>query len=51
MKHLTMILAFLMTLYSPVAAQDYDKGLAAYLNEDYATAFKEWKPLAEQGLA
>ena len=50
-KHIAIILAFLLMLSSPVAAQDYDKGLAAYINEDYATAFKEWKPLAEQGLA
>ena len=51
MKYITIILAFLVMLSSPVAAQDYDKGLAAYINEDYATAFKEWKPLADQGLA
>ena len=50
-KHIAIILAFLLMLSSPVAAQDYDKGLAAYINEDYATAFKEWKPLADQGLA
>ena len=30
MKHLTILLAFLMTLSAPVAAQDFDKGLAAY---------------------
>ena len=51
MKHLTIILAFLMTLSSPVSAQDYGKGYAAYKAKDYATAFKEWEPLAEQGLA
>ena len=49
MKHLTIILAFLMTLSSPVAAQDFDKGLAAYQDGDYATALKEWRPLAEAG--
>ena len=49
MKHLTIILAFLMTLSSPVAAQDFDKGLAAYEAGDYGAAVKEWKPLAEQG--
>jgi TPR repeat protein len=31
------------------AAQDYDKGLAAAHSGDYATALKEFKPLAEQG--
>ena len=29
-KHLAILLAFLMTLSSPVAAQDYTEGLAAY---------------------
>ena len=28
---------------------DYDKGLAAYQSGDYATALREWTPLAEQG--
>ena len=56
-KHLTkpiraihfVVLAFLMTLSSPVAAQDSQKGLAAYNAGDYATALQEWKPLAEAG--
>ena len=48
-KHLTVILAFLMTLSSPVAAQDFQKGLAAAQAGDFATALKEWKPLAEAG--
>ena len=38
-----------MTLSSPVAAQDFDKGLAAAQAGDYATALQEWTPLAEQG--
>ena len=49
MKHLTILLAFLMTLSSPVAAQDYQKGLAAAQAGDFATALQEWKPLAEAG--
>ena len=49
MKHLSILLAFLMMLSSPVTAQDFDKGYAAYKAEDYATAVKEWTPLAEQG--
>ena len=49
MKHMTIILAFLMTLSSPVAAQDYDKGLAAYDADDFAAALKEFTPLAEAG--
>ena len=30
---------------------DFEKGLDAYKNKDYATALREWKPLAEQGNA
>jgi TPR repeat protein len=48
-KNLTVILAFLMTLSSPVVAQDFRKGYDAYSAGDYATALKEWKPLAEAG--
>ena len=33
----------------PAAAQDFRKGYNAYLRGDYATAFKEWEPLAHQG--
>ena len=49
MKHITILLALLMTLSSPVAAQDFQKGLTAYQAGDYATALQEWKPLAEAG--
>ena len=49
LKHLTVLLAFLMTLSSPLAAQDLKKGYAAYSAGDYATALQEWKPLAEAG--
>jgi TPR repeat protein len=35
----------------PVAAQDFDKGMAAYRRGDYATALQEWRPLAAQGSA
>jgi len=30
---------------------DFQKGFAAYQSGDYATALREWKPLAEQGNA
>lgn len=30
-------------------AQDFDAGLSAFEAGDFATAFREWKPLAEQG--
>ena len=35
--------------FTPVAAQDIAKGYDAYQAGDYATALKEWRPLAEQG--
>ena len=38
-----------MMLSSPVAAQDFAKGWAAAEAEDFSTALKEWRPLAEQG--
>jgi TPR repeat protein len=43
--------AFLLctAVSAPVMAQDYDKGLAAAEAGDYATAFQEWRPLAEEG--
>ena len=31
-------------------SQDFQKGLAAYESGDYATALREWKPLAKQGM-
>ena len=39
----------LMMLAAPISAQDLQKGYEAYQNGDYATALKEWKPLAERG--
>src|SRR2546428_14066946 len=33
------------------AEADFQKGLAAYKAGDFATALKEWRPLAEQGVA
>ena len=35
--------------FTPLAAQDFQKGVAAYQAGDYATALQEWKPLAEAG--
>jgi TPR repeat protein len=34
-----------------VSGQDFAAGLKAYENHDYATALKEWRPLAEKGSA
>lgn len=41
----------LMLVPSTGTAQDFDAGLAAYEAGDFATALREWKPLAEQGNA
>ena len=43
------LLLLLSLLSSPGWSADFDKGDAAYGNGDYATALKEWTPLAEQG--
>lgn len=44
---LAIVLLFIVT----PARADFEMGLAAYRSGDYATALKEWRPLAEQGLA
>ena len=49
MKHISITLALLMMLCSPVAAQDFDKGLAAAKAGDFESAIKQWRPLAEAG--
>lgn len=43
--------AFVLLFVSAVEAQDLKKGLKAYKRGDYATALKEWRPLAEAGHA
>lgn len=47
----TILLVVIMLLGSSQAgfAQDYDKGVRAFIAGDYPTALKEWRPLAEQG--
>ena len=45
---ITLIL-FLQSIASPIAAQDFNKGLAAAQAGDFAMALKEWMPLAEDG--
>ena len=44
-----LVAALLVAL--PAGAQDLKKGLAAYQRGDYATALKEWRPLAKIGVA
>ena len=50
MTRITLILATVLSLaFTPLAAQDFEKGLSAARSGDYATALQEWKPLAEAG--
>jgi hypothetical protein len=48
MKSLVLVLSFLAWFVTPAIA-DFDAGMAAYKRGDYATAFREFKPLAEKG--
>ncbi len=41
---------FILGLTAPARA-GFDEGAAAYIRGDYATALREWRPLAEQGNA
>jgi TPR repeat protein len=50
-KQLACLAVLMMLAASPVAAADFQKGVAAYERGDYATALKAWRPLAEQGHA
>ena len=45
---LTLSTLILLSL-TGAQAQDLKKGLQAYKSGDYATAIKEWRPLAEAG--
>ena len=53
MKRFTLILILTMTVLLGSSgacwSNDLEKGWEAYLNQDYATALKEWTPLAKQG--
>ncbi len=48
-KRISMVLVLVFVVALPAMAQDFEKGWAAYYRGDYATALKEWQPLAEQG--
>jgi len=51
-RTLTPIVFILCLLVWPALVQaDFQTGMDAYNQGDYATAFKEWQPLAEQGEA
>ena len=50
MKGLFILPILLFSLLNTPAFAELDKGWDAYRSEDYTTAFKEWRPLAEQGV-
>ena len=43
------VLVLALALSAPVLAADFQTGQDAFMRGDYATAMKEWRPLAEQG--
>ncbi len=45
------VLLITLLLGTPASAADYQKGLDAWNKKDYATALREFRPFAEQGLA
>ena len=49
MKGLFILPVILVLLFGTPAFADFQKGLDAYQSGDYATALKEWEPLAEHG--
>ena len=55
MKNLTITLCLTIAVLLGSAGMswsaDFQKGLTTYQNGDFATALREWKPLAEQGYA
>ena len=50
MKRLALAIVFVLG-FAPPAWADFQAGVAAYNRGDYATAFREMEPLAEQGFA
>jgi hypothetical protein len=46
-----IVLVLALVLPGPVLAADFQAGLEAFERDDYATALKELRPLAEQGNA
>ena len=53
MRNLLILPVLLLTLLvgTPAFSADFIKGHIAYESGDYATALREWEPLAEQGNA
>jgi len=48
---LPLAIGHVIALAFPAIAQDFQKGLEAVNRGDYAAALREWRPLAEQGVA
>ncbi len=51
MKGFPAFPVLIILLNATPAFADLEKGWDAYRSGDYSTAFNEWKPLAEQGVA
>jgi len=51
MRWTMMLLAVVVVLVAAPTWADFKAGVKAYDRGDYATAMKEWRPLAEQGIA
>jgi TPR repeat protein len=51
LRRIAIGLVLALLVVSPAMAQDFIKGLAAYEQDDYAGALREWRPLAEKGHA
>jgi uncharacterized protein len=53
MNRLLILPVLLLTLLvgTPAFSADFQKGLTAAHSGDFATALREWEPLAEQGNA
>ena len=51
MKHALIVLILLLAspTWADSADEQFKRGYEAYQQSDYATALREWKPLAEQG--
>ena len=47
----TASVVLLFVLGASSARAGFDEGLAAHRRGDYATALREWRPLAQQGYA
>ncbi len=50
MRRIIVAATLLIAVMVPARA-DFQEGVAAYKRGDYATALREWRPLAEQGYA